>query len=80
MSQARYCEQHDLSQLSFSYWSKRLKEHAALIRSPVCFVKANLPDCSLSEQVLSLYGQGWRLDFPMGVAVDWLSGLLRELG
>lgn len=75
LTQAAYCQQHDLKLRALAYWIRRHKQDV----SPVTLVPLAVQESCVSEELLLKHTSGWQLALPAGVEAAWLAELLRGM-
>ncbi len=92
LTQAAYCQQHDLNRHTLTYWSWRLRREAettaGLPQATPALVPIRVAETAVSCSVpaaappgLALaWPSGLRLRLPVETDAEWLAALLRGLG
>ena len=92
LTQAAYCQQHDLNRHTLTYWCWRLRREAetarevpqatpALLPIRVCETAALRTESATAPADLALtWPSGLRLQLPAATDAGWLAALLRGLG
>ena len=85
LTQAAYCQQHDLNRHTLTYWSWRLRREAETARDLPQATPALVPirvaaPVATSLDLVLAWPSGLRLQLPIGTDAEWLAALLRGLG
>ena len=91
LTQAAYCQQHDLNRHTLTYWSWRLRREAetardvqeatpALLPIRVAMTAVSCGALAAPPDLALTWPSGLRLQLPVATDAGWLAALLRGLG
>ena len=76
LTKRKFCQQRGISEKSFYYWLRKLRNHMAETSGPQLVPLAPVP---MQQDMLQIQYRGAELKLPAGVDIDTVSALLRAI-
>lgn len=78
LTKREFCQQRGISEKSFYYWLRKLRNHMAETAGPQLVPLDPVP-VSVAEDMLQIQYRGAELKLPSGVDIDAVAALLRSI-